>query len=374
MSVPDQTITHQIDALIGSSMSFALYRLPWDTTCHLVLQCEGEPLQLQQIESLNCKRGFVIAPFHLKMSTPIVLIDPQNVAHGWSEIGELLQSVCPKLSAQSASTDLVHSSANSNVSEDREAYERTFAHFLDSLQSGAFQKLVLSRTRTVPLRPDFSSTEIFLKACERYPRMMIYLCHTPITGTWLGSTPELLLNGGAATSWHTVALAGTMPIRNEQIPTDWSEKNQYEQSVVSRYLRKTLSLFSKNTQEEGPQPVRAGNLAHLKSTFSFSLDSTDYLGDLLTALHPTPAVCGFPKDVAYDWIMREEGIDRKYYTGFMGWLDPQGETNLYVNLRCMELKPQCATLYAGGGILPASTCDSEWQETVEKMKTMNQLL
>lgn len=60
--------------------------------------------------------------------------------------------------------------------------------------------------------------------------MMIYLCHTPASGTWLGSTPEILLSGHGK-EWHTVALAGTMPMQNEVMPTDWDRKNREEQAM-----------------------------------------------------------------------------------------------------------------------------------------------
>ena len=126
--------------------------------------------------------------------------------------------------------------------------------------------------------------------------------------------------------------------------------------------------------EEGPFTVQAGEMAHLKSLFSFALDRTDLLGDLLERLHPTPAVCGLPKEEAYRFILREEGYDRSYYSGFVGWLDPAGKTDLYVNLRCMNIQSHALTLFAGGGILPDSVPEEEWQETKDKMETMRRLL
>ena len=74
------------------------------------------------------------------------------------------------------------------------------------------------------------------------PRMMIYLCHTPASGTWLGSTPEILLSGHGK-GWHTVALAGTMPMQNEVMPTDWAKKNREEQGYVADYIRRIAKRF-----------------------------------------------------------------------------------------------------------------------------------
>ena len=73
-------------------------------------------------------------------------------------------------------------------------------------------------------------------------------------------------------------------------------------------------------------------------------------------------------------MLKNLGYDRRYYTGFVGWIDPEGQTDLYVNLRCMEIRSTEAKLYAGGGILPSSEVRAEWEETSAKMKTMKNLL
>ena len=189
----------------------------------------------------------------------------------------------------------------------------------------------------------------------------------------MGSTPEILLSGQKS-EWHTVALAGTMPMKAEVMPTEWNSKNQEEQRCVADYIRRIVRKFGEEMTEKGPYTARAGKLVHLKTDFAFQLKHTDGLGSLLQELHPTPAVCGLPKEEAFQFILNHEGYDRRYYSGFIGWLDPQGSTDIYVNLRCMEIAPGKATLYAGGGILPQSEVESEWEETGEKMKTMVEIL
>ena len=74
------------------------------------------------------------------------------------------------------------------------------------------------------------------------------------------------------------------------------------------------------------------------------------------------------------FILENEGYERRYYSGFVGWLDPEGVTDIYVNLRCMEIRSDEAKLYAGGGILTSSDILSEWEETGDKMKTMKNIL
>ena len=373
MRLPDNHTHRLIDCLTHSRFSFALYRLPWTDECYFILQTSEDVKTLDDIAELNGKHGFVIAPFQQTEEHPIVLIRPDVTAYDWPEITQSITSV---KYADAFLTCKPLSTAPIATLNEEERYERYFAafnRFIKPLKAKDFKKLVLSRPAFCPINEEFSPLETFVKACNAYPRMMIYLCHTPVSGTWLGSTPEILLSGHAM-NWKTVALAGTMPIENGVEPTDWSPKNQEEQSIVAEYVRKIVKKHGRKMMEKGPYTARAGQLVHLKTDFLFQLKETGYLGDLLKELHPTPAVCGLPKEEAYQFIAEKEGYDRRYYSGFVGWIDPEGQTDVYVNLRCMEIRSTEAKLYAGGGILPSSEVRSEWEETGEKMKTMKNLL
>jgi len=132
------------------------------------------------------------------------------------------------------------------------------------------------------------------------------------------------------------------------------------------------------------ESIRAGMLWHLKTTITGALDSGNSLKQIIEDLHPTPAVCGLPKEAAQDFILSMENYDRKYYTGFLGELNIEAldvstknvdsKTTLYVNLRCMELTEKEAFIYVGGGITEASDPEKEWQETEDKSLTMLQVL
>ncbi len=220
---------------------------------------------------------------------------------------------------------------------------------------------------------DFSLSSVFRAACKRYIHSYIYLCYTPQTGIWLGSTPEIILSG-EKDEWNTVALAGTQPLQDGKLPQVWDEKNRKEQDYVTAYIRSRLLSLGVHSTESGPYPAYAGALSHLKTDFHFSLRDNNGLGDLLKVLHPTPAVCGLPKEEAYRFILENEGYDRRYYSGFIGWLDPNGRTDLYVNLRCMHIEDERLTLYAGGGLLASSELNDEWLETEKKLQTMKRLI
>jgi isochorismate synthase len=112
-------------------------------------------------------------------------------------------------------------------------------------------------------------------------------------------------------------------------------------------------------------------VAHLSTIFRFSAKKlASNLGDFIAALHPTPAVCGYPKTKAARFILKKEKHDRRYYTGYLGPWRLNGEVGLYVNLRCMEIDPQQYTLYSGVGITARSVPENEWKETNNKAGTL----
>lgn len=185
------------------------------------------------------------------------------------------------------------------------------------------------------------------------------------------ATPEILLDGDGI-EWRTMALAGTMPYNENG--AEWSAKNKAEQQYVSLYIKRCLKRYADEIKEEGPYTTQAANLVHLRTDFTFKLRPNATVGQLLHNLHPTPAVCGIPKDEAKSFIMANESNERLYYSGFAGPLNLNGNTHLYVSLRCMQMQTNTCKLYAGGGILKESTEESEWKETEAKLSAMQQLL
>ena len=339
---------------------FGLFRLPYAEACTLV---GGDVLSLTAISQLSDRHGFVVAPFAISEETPLLLISPEVVEHYAhpADIHEL-----PEMSSLAA-LDYTHEG------DERSDYHIDFANFHARLRKGEFQKLVLSRSIAVKRDDDETVLSLFQKACACYPRMMIALTYTPQSGLWLAATPEILL-GGEEGSWQTMALAGTMKYEETQ---RWSDKNIQEQRYVATYIIRQLERFTSQYTEEGPRTTRAGHLAHLRSDFRFSLSSDTLLGDVLQALHPTPAVCGLPKEDAYRFILHQEHHQRRYYSGFMGplqlSLSAAEATHLFVNLRCMQIFSDGYRLYAGGGLLPDSVEEMEWQETETKLDTMRNL-
>lgn len=382
------------DFLTASDRSFALYRIPGHSP-ELILQKEGLPDAFDSLAELNGREGFVMAPFHSSDDSPVVLIRPDVVVHGIGLIKRELKAMKHVLAAKvpsEVSADNVTENdlktagsvfAKSNgLGEKRisalpdgfDQYKTAFEMFQKALHAGSCDKIVLSRTLQLPLPKGFSAGSLFGAACEAYPDAFVYWCHTPMTGTWFGSTPELLLSGEKG-HWQTVALAGTRRIKaSEGIGADWDGKNIREQQVVTAYLEKQLRIKNLIASISEPYTVRAGQLMHIKTDFRFQMPDQGCVGDLLDFLHPTPAVCGYPKTEACRLILAHEGYDRSYYSGFVGPMNNKGKTDLFVNLRCAQMTDRGLTLYAGGGLMPDSELKSEWEETEVKLQTLLSLL
>ncbi len=350
--------------------AYACYRLPFEKTYTEVTQASGEPAIVRSFDKLEGHRGFIVAPFAASDDCPIVIVEGEATRHNIIYKQQSGNSfVAPKRSAVP------------------DSYSNTFSSFHSRLVDGGFRKIVLARVEVEEAEKEIDMKDLFLRACTLYPRLFVALVSTPQTGTWLVATPETLLDGSRG-EWRTMALAGTMALEDDQLAFDnpptggrvvsddirWSDKNISEQRYVATYINDCLARFATDITEDGPYTTRAGNLVHLRSDFSFRLADNAAIGQLLDALHPTPAVCGLPKADTYRYIIDNEPAPRRYYSGFMGPFDAYGNTHLYVSLRCMELTDGRYRLHAGGGLLKDSRMEQEWEETEAKMQTMRRVL
>jgi len=362
MKVEQEVDTNALNKLIDEDISFAIYRLPDDTTIHFILQNNHSSNRIKNIADIGKEAGFVICPFIPAESMPIVLIRPDIHLKGMEQVYRYINEFLPEPKTAEKESNIVVPPENNF-----EIYKRNFQTFHAALENKTLEKIVLSRNAEYKYDEHFSVEQTFRQAVEKYPNAFVYLCHTPQSGTWLGCSPELLLSFKDGQG-HTVALAGTKHVQKED--AKWDDKNLHEQEVVSKYIRQQLKNQNIHFAESTVHSVIAGNVAHLKTEFNFHLSSQNEMGKLLQALHPTPAVCGFPKEKALDFIAANEGYDRRYYAGFVGMVNIDDHTSLYVNLRCMEVLANSLKLYAGGGLLATSDLETEWQETGYKLQTI----
>lgn len=331
-------------------MAFAQFRFPYSETYTKILY-DADPIELHSFEDLHDKEGFVIAPFNITEETPIIIIPSAEA------------TITEHSITNSSTNTTEYTTELENAEPISESYSNDFAKFHQAICDGQFSKLVLAKEKTI-YKQSSKLQELFSKICKEFPRAMVMMFETCKSGIWLIASPEILLDQQKS-FYCTMALAGTMQYK-DGLP-EWSEKNKNEQNIVERYIEKTITPICNQIIKDGPRTVRAGNLMHLRTDFRFHINPEINIGQLIAQLHPTPAVCGMPKAEAKDFIINNESIDRKYYSGFAGPLNLNGETHLYVSLRCMNITDDSITAYAGGGILKESVVEDEWKETELKL-------
>lgn len=257
----------------------------------------------------------------------------------------------------------------------KKSFESLVAKSVAAIQSGAFEKLVVSRTEAVEAVEDI--TTIYSKLLSAYPMAYRYCFYHPESGLWMGATPEQLLKVENKTL-HTVALAGTQLYREGETVV-WENKEKEEQQFVTTYIIESMLPYATDIRKTEPYTFRAGNIVHIKTDISAELKDTKSLKSIIETLHPTPAVCGLPKQEAKQFLLDNEGYDRQYYSGFLGEVNldfdtGQPKTDLFVNLRCMKVTGQTAHLYIGCGITKDSNPEKEFMETVNKSITMRRVI
>ncbi|MDX8553786.1 chorismate-binding protein [Tenacibaculum sp. 1B UA] len=241
---------------------------------------------------------------------------------------------------------------------------------ITAIKNQQFKKVVLSRKEKIEVS-NFSLIDTFQKLLNNYPTAFVYVWYHPKIGLWLGATPETLVSIKNK-SFTTMALAGTQ-VYNGTTNVTWQPKELEEQQFVTDYITNNLSDISSEITKSGIETIKAGKLLHLRTVLNGKLKTNT--ASLIKSLHPTPAVCGMPLEASKQFILNNENYHRSFYTGFLGELNINDkESNLFVNLRCMEVSNNTVYIYVGGGITNDSNAIKEWQETVAKTTTMKKIL
>lgn len=248
-------------------------------------------------------------------------------------------------------------------------FEKMVQKAVISIRNGDFKKVVLSRKIEIEKKIDLIET--FSRLANRYLTAFRYLFFHPQIGCWMGATPEQLIKV-ENNHFETVSLAGTHQKNNFE---KWSTKEILEQQIVTDFILDSIHKESLCIKVSEPFTVEAGSLVHLKTIISGEVHSLDNTKKILQNLHPTPAVCGFPKEKAIHFIQENEGYDRKFYAGYLGlWNADKSTCNLFVNLRCFEVEENKINIYVGCGIISESNPEKEYRETEHKSQTIKSIL
>ena len=248
---------------------------------------------------------------------------------------------------------------------DRAWMARVIAALRD-MGRGQFDKVVLSRNRRITSTQAFSARRILARLNAQQPASVVY-GHGHGQLAFLGASPERLV-GKQGRRIRVDVLVGTAWPGSLALAEG---KNRHEQSLVVRAICEALAPCCAAAPEVGDlEEHAAGQLRHWRSRIRAQALGETTLFDLLRALHPTPAVGGFPAAAAQTWLDAHHEKRNGWYSGGFGMLTPEGDGEFSVALRSALLDGCTAELQAGAGIVAGSDPEQELAETEAKFGTL----
>lgn len=249
------------------------------------------------------------------------------------------------------------------TAETKEEYCHTLQQVIEVIKENDLPKLVYSRRK---IFTDFNTLDYkasFENLCTTYPNAFRYLFNDG-ENAWMGAFSEVLGKFNKTThEFETMALAGTLPTTEE-----WTEKEIEEQKPVTSYIQNILKNYSHQVQQSETYDHVSGNIKHLRTDFKTTINPND-LDNLIQDLHPTPAVCGIPKDFCNENIRKYEKFPREFYAGYIK-VETEESILYFVNLRCARLYKDSVHVFVGGGITAQSNPEKEWIETELKSEAI----
>ena len=259
------------------------------------------------------------------------------------------------------------------------AWKERVAEAIKRIEKNGVDKVVLARDLVATSTQEIQSIPVLKKLASEYPSTWTFA----VDGL-VGATPELLLrlSRGMVTSR---VLAGTIPKTGDDekdlalaASLARSSKDLEEHEYAVRSVAEALEPFCSSTNvPESPFVLHLANVMHLATDVTGALTETKQRVDafsLLKSLHPSAAVCGTPRNIAFDIIDEIEGMNRGRYAGPVGWIDASGDGELGIALRTGQIAGKEIRIYAGCGIVAGSNPEKELEESAAKMIPMRSAL
>ncbi len=258
-------------------------------------------------------------------------------------------------------------------------WQTEVAEAVGAIRGGSFEKVVLARSVRVQSERATDPFDLVYHLGAANPSGYIYAV---VNGesAFVGASPELLL-AQAGRQIRVNPLAGSArrgkgeddSAVGDQLLA--SEKNRAEHAIVVDDLVSRLGALATDLDySAGPSLRRMATVQHLSTDITARLHDDVSTFDVLASIHPTPAVGGMPRTDALAFIDKAEGMDRGWYAGGVGWIDPAGGAMVTLAIRCALLNGRTARLYAGNGIVAESDPAAELEETRLKFQPLLTLL
>ncbi|XQQ06306.1 MAG: isochorismate synthase [Leptolyngbya sp. IPPAS B-1204] len=256
-------------------------------------------------------------------------------------------------------------------------FQSTVSSALQSIHQQAYKKLVLAHAIDVCSNLPFQWSRSLHHLRQLHPDCCVFSTGNGNGQRFIGASPERLLSIRNR-KLITDALAGSASRGRTAVEdVDFanrlfnSEKERREHQLVVEFIAQQLTALGLHPRyAEVPALLRLSNIQHLHTPIQAVLPAHLHPLQLLTALHPTPAVAGMPRQTACEQILHYEQFDRSLYAAPLGWVDAHGNAEFIVGIRSALLDGNRARLYAGAGIVAGSDPERELAEVKLKLQAL----
>lgn len=310
-----------------------------------------------------------------------LLVGPAEEEGVFDRLRRLAESLRAELAARADFGAPPAGARGRTTATDRGSWEEAVEASLEAIRKGSVSKAVLARTLDVETDARVDPVEVVERLWEVNRGSHVFLFE-PSSGTALvGAAPETVatLRDGV---FHATAVAGSIrrgddPRQQAELAAKLlaSEKDRAEQRIALDDMVARLETMAHGIRKD-PQPhvLTLARIQHLETEIRASVRTDVGVLDLLRLLHPTPAVCGLPRDAAMDFLAEEEPFERGWYAGPVGWFDGDGNGVFAPALRTAVATGSGWRLFAGAGIVEGSVPALEWEETGIKFEPVLEAL
>ncbi|TDQ40306.1 isochorismate synthase [Aureibacillus halotolerans] len=296
--------------------------------------------------------------------------DVKQVLQFYSKVRKKLRSITP------LGANLAEITWNPETDQHIDAWKNAISSLTSEMKEGLLQKVVLARRKILRANQTVDPTMVLKQLDSNHPQGYIFALNYG-ESTFLGATPEQLVRK-MGNSLESSSVAGTIQRGHTTKEDDrlgeellQDAKNRSEHDFVVESIAQMFNEFCLDVSvQKTPSLLKAGKVQHLHTPVKGITKEGVSLFDMISRLHPTPAMGGKPRSVAVEKIAHHETFDRGWYAAPIGWIDQEGDGEFAVAIRSGVLQGKTASLYAGCGIVEASDPASEVEETELKFAPM----
>jgi menaquinone-specific isochorismate synthase len=288
-----------------------------------------------------------------------------------NSIEAVFNTVFNQLNFDEQLDSVTYSYSDKTFSPTKEKWKTTVDDLRHLIDTKKLHKAVLARQTTLVLNEPLSGHDLLTNT----NRENCYKClfRSKSGDSFISVSPERLFLRQDMTV-ITEAIAGTRPRGTDEIEDKCLEEalmnshkdDEEHQFVLDMIKEKLHSLCDVITETSRKTVLKLEYAQHLYFSILGLLKEDVSDSDIMRALHPTPAVGGFPTKEAIDFISLNEPFDRGWYSGALLLIE-KNRTEAIVGIRSSLLKDDNLHVFSGAGVVDRSIAEQEWEELNTKI-------